>query len=125
MGQVPVSDEIAVALARFFYGGAGPSHPAISGVATAAGYGDADPYSPATQTPNKQIRVHTVLTAAIRRPQHARRLVDAILVQLRVYGSSTRSARHMTRLLSGSLSRRFVGRLDAHRRRRSKGIRRY
>jgi|ERR1017187_93293 hypothetical protein len=86
MGQVPVSDEIAVALARFFYGGAGPSHPAISGVATAAGYGDADPYSPATQTPNKQIRVHTVLTAAIRRPQHARSLVDAILVQLRVYG---------------------------------------
>jgi hypothetical protein len=86
MGQAPVTDEIAVALARFFYGGAGPSHPALSRVATGAGYGDADPYSPATQTPNKQIRVHTMLTAAIRRPQHARRLVDAVLVQLRVYG---------------------------------------
>src|SRR4029077_3930381 len=64
MGEAPVSDEVAVALARFFYGGAGPSHPTISRIAAGAGYGDADPYSPATQTPNKQTRVHTVLTAA-------------------------------------------------------------
>jgi hypothetical protein len=87
MGEAPVSDEVAVALARFFYGGAGPSHPTISRVAAGAGYGDADPYSPATQTPNKQTRVHTVLIAAIRRPHRARSLVEAILVELRVCGS--------------------------------------
>lgn len=86
MGTGPVTDEIAAALARFFYGGFGPSHPAISQLAIGAGYGDADPYSPTTQTPNKQIRVQTVLAAAIRRPHHARRLVEAVLVQLRVYG---------------------------------------
>ncbi len=86
MGEAPVSDGVAVALARFFYGGAGPSHPTISRFVAGAGYGDADPYSRATQTPNKQTRVHTVLTAAIRRPRRARSLVEAILVELRVCG---------------------------------------
>ena len=86
MIQAPVSDEIAVALARFFYGGAGPSHHALTGVTTAAGYGEDDPYAPAAQTPNKQIRVQTVLTAATRRPVRARNLVEALLVQLRVFG---------------------------------------
>ena len=86
MIQAPVSDEIAAALARFFFGGAGPSHHALTGVAAGAGYGEDDPYVPATQTPNKQIRVHSMLMAAKRRPQRARDLVDGLLVQLRVYG---------------------------------------
>jgi Abortive infection C-terminus len=86
MPQPPVSQEIAAALARFFFGGAGPSHASITNVSAAAGYADDDPYSPVTQGPNKEERVRTVLDAARRRPERARELVDALLVQLRVYG---------------------------------------
>ncbi len=86
MPQVPVSDEIAAALARFFFGGDGPSHSKIGNVFVGAGYGDADPYSPRTQQPNKENRVRAVLVAARRRPHRARELVDGLLVQMRVDG---------------------------------------
>ncbi len=86
MLQPPVSDEIATALARFFFNGAGPSHTKIGNVAAGAGYGDDDRYSPTTQSPNKEVRVLTVLRAARRRPGRARELVEALLVQLRVHG---------------------------------------
>ena len=82
----PISEEISIALAAFFFGGAGPSHHALTLVAAGAGYGDDDPYSPATQAPNKQVRVQTVLLATTRRPQRARELIDGLLVRLRVHG---------------------------------------
>lgn len=86
MPQAPVSDEIAAALAAFFFAGAGPSHSKIGNAFVSAGYGADDPYSPRTQQPNKEIRVRTVLLAAMRRPARARELVDGLLVQLRVFG---------------------------------------
>jgi hypothetical protein len=46
MTQVPVSDEIAAALAGFFFGGAGPSHTKLSTVFVGTGYSADDPYSP-------------------------------------------------------------------------------
>lgn len=87
MPQPPVSDEVSAALARFFFSGDGPSHSKLSNAFTGAGYGADDPYSATTQTPNKEVRVRTVLGAARRRPARARELVDALLVQLRVHGS--------------------------------------
>lgn len=82
----PVSDEIAGALGRYFHGGAGPSHSALSGVFLRAGYTYDDPYNPIEQQPNKQIRVQTVVRAAIRRPAGARKMVDGLLTELRVGG---------------------------------------
>lgn len=90
MPQLPVNDEIATALARFFHAGAGPSHSAITHVATSSGYAGDDPYSPITQAPNKEMRVRAVLMAARRRPQRARELVEGLLVRLRVHGAFDR-----------------------------------
>jgi hypothetical protein len=84
--QNPVSDEVAGALAAFFFRGDGPSHSKIGSVFASAGYGDDDPYEPETQKPNKEDRVLSVLRAARRRPERARQLVDGLLVQLRVAG---------------------------------------
>ena len=86
MPQDPVSDEIGAALARFFHGGIGPSHSSLSRVFVAAGYGQDDPYDRATQLPNKETRVRSVIQAAGRRPARARELIDGLLVQLRVHG---------------------------------------
>jgi hypothetical protein len=84
--QAPVSDEIAAALASFFHAGVGPSHSKIGTVFAGAGYGEDDPWDPRTQQPNKETRVRTVLLAAVRRPERARKVVDALLVALRVHG---------------------------------------
>src|ERR1700737_4141343 len=86
MTQVPVSDEIAAALAGFFFGGAGPSHTKLSTVFVGAGHSADDPYSPIAQKPNKETRLLTVMRAVQPRPDRARELVDALLVQLRVHG---------------------------------------
>lgn len=86
MLQSPVNDEVAGALAAFWFGGTGPSHSKIASVFATAGYGDDDPWVPETQKPNKEERVLAVLRAARRRPERARQLVDALLVQLRVAG---------------------------------------
>lgn len=86
MTQPPVSDEIAGALGRFFYGGSGPSHSTLSGVFFRAGYGGEDPYSAADGTPNKEARVQRVVRAAARRPDRARDLVEGVLAALRVAG---------------------------------------
>ena len=86
MQRPPVTDEIAAALGKFFFGGIGPSHSTISHITTRTGYGDDDPYRPDAQTPNKEMRVRTVMAAARRRPARAGELVEAMLVQLRVHG---------------------------------------
>lgn len=86
MPQPPVSDEIAASLARFYHGGAGPSHSKLTSAFTLGGYADAAPYDPRTSSPNKETRVLTTVRAAMRRPGGARRLIDALLVDLRVVG---------------------------------------
>jgi len=83
----PLNDEIAAAFAQFFFGGSGPSHSNLSRLFAAAGYGDADPYDPNTQTPNKQQRVLAVFRASERRPAGARKLVDGMLNALRLNGA--------------------------------------
>jgi hypothetical protein len=86
MPQPPVTDEISAALARFFHGGDGPSHSQLSTAFSSTGYKSDDPYDLKAQAPNKEVRVLTVMAAARRRPDRARQLVEAILVDLRVGG---------------------------------------
>jgi hypothetical protein len=80
----PVSNEVAAALGRFFFAGAGPSHSVLTRVFTAAGYRDVDPFDPVTKTPNKEQRVVTVVSASVRHPAGARKLMDELLNALRI-----------------------------------------
>ena len=86
MSTTPVSDEIAGALGRYFHGGSGPSHAALTGVFARAGYGGVDPYVPADGTPNKETRVQTVVRDAVRNQRGARKLADELLTALRLHG---------------------------------------
>lgn len=79
-----LTDEVAAALARFYHGGSGPSHSQLTASFVASGYGDADPYDLALGTPNKEQRVLAVARAAMRRPANERKLVEHLLVLLRV-----------------------------------------
>jgi hypothetical protein len=81
----PVNTEVGAALGRFFHGGSGPSHSALSAAFAQAGYAADDPYD--GSLPNKERRVQSVVGSAVRRPERARELVDAILTQLRVAGA--------------------------------------
>ena len=82
----PLTDEVVAAIAKFYHGGKGPSHSALTASFTHAGYGDADPYDASLGTPNKEQRVLTVGRAAIRRPDRARSLLEHLLVSIRVGG---------------------------------------
>jgi len=86
MSSIPVSDEIAGALGRYFHGGSGPTHAVLSGVFLRAGYSDADPYSVADGTPSKEVRVQTIVREAVRRPAGARKLADGLMTTLRLHG---------------------------------------
>lgn len=86
MPSYPVSSEIGAAFGKFFFAGIGPSHSTLTRVFAASGYAGEDPYDSALGTPNKQQRVLTVFRAAERRPAQARRLVEELLVALRVEG---------------------------------------
>jgi hypothetical protein len=88
MTQPPVSDEIAAALARFYFNGGGPSHSKLTTAFTSGGYLDAAPYDPysSTQQVNKETRVIRAIKAATRRPSGARALIEGLLVDLRVGG---------------------------------------
>lgn len=92
--------EIAAAVARFFHGGAGPSHSAITRVLTEHGYSDGYAYQPDTQGPNKEARVLQGFAEARRRPVNARRFLDGVLGLLRLDG-----------LLGGSVGGEDVERL--------------
>lgn len=81
-----LNDEIAGALGRFFFGGSGPSHAALTQAFTSAGVARHDPYDAATGTPNKQQRVLQVARAAQRDGATARRLTDNLLNELRLGG---------------------------------------
>jgi hypothetical protein len=83
---VLLTDEVAAALGKFYHGGHGPSHSALSASFIHAGYSDADPYDPVAGTPNKEQRVLAVTRAAMRRPDNARKLVEHLLVSIRIGG---------------------------------------
>lgn len=85
MSPILLSDEVAAALAEFFYSGDGPSHATLSRCFVACGLADADPYDPATGMPNKQQRVLAVCAVARRRPGGVDdKLLEQLLTALRV-----------------------------------------
>lgn len=83
---IPISNEVAAALARFFHGGDGPSHSVLTRAFTAAGYAADDPHAPSLGVPNKEQRVLAIFAAAQRRQSGARKLVDELLTALRLDG---------------------------------------
>ncbi|MBU4616224.1 abortive infection family protein [Rhodococcus sp. GG48] len=87
MSRPPVSEEIAATFARFYRGGAGPTHPKLTAAIRKSGYTDADPWDPATKSPSKEVRVVSVIQAATRAPVRARELMDALLRDLRADGN--------------------------------------
>jgi hypothetical protein len=82
-----LNDEIAGALGKFFYGGAGPSHGTLTQAFTSAGVIRYDPYDVASGTPNKQQRVLAVCRFAQRDPVSAKKLTENLLNALRLEGS--------------------------------------
>lgn len=86
--QPPVSQDIAAALAGFFFGGRGPRHSKLTSAFLSAGLGDVAPQvrDGSLSGPNKEDRVQRTVLAAIRNPSTARRLVEALLSTLRVDG---------------------------------------
>lgn len=86
MSRPPVSEDIAATVARFYRGGAGPTHPKLTAAIRKSGYTEADPWDPETKSPSKEVRVIAVIQAATRAPIKARELVEALLRELRADG---------------------------------------
>lgn len=87
MNGSPLNDEIAGALGRFFFGGSGPSHSALTQAFIAAGVARHDPYDSAMGTPNKQQRVLEVARLAQRESASGKKLAEALLNALRLHGT--------------------------------------
>lgn len=102
-----MSPEIAGALAAYFFGGDGPSHTKLTSAFLQSGYGEAAPYDSVTQSPNKETRVQRAVAAAIRRPDRARELIEAILVQLRLGGYFEKDTTHYDEARLRTLRRAF------------------
>lgn len=85
MAQQPVSDEVAATLGAFVTGGVGPRHTVLTRVFTRTGYISAAPYNSRSgvQQMNKEDRVRSAVSAAIREPARARELVDGLLAEYR------------------------------------------
>lgn len=83
MVSARISDDIAAAIAEFFYRGKGPSHRAISRCLTSAGLSDGYNYTPNEPGPNKQDRI---FIAFQKRGGNKRRLLDCLLSALRHEG---------------------------------------
>jgi hypothetical protein len=86
VSTIPLSVDIAGALARLYLGDTGPTYTVIGRAIVAAGFGGDDPFDTQTRTPSKEERLHVVLTAALRRPAGARKLVEGLLSGLRSCG---------------------------------------
>ncbi len=86
MSTVLLSADVAAALSRLYLGGAGSTHTVIGRTIVSSGYKHDDPFDPQTRTPSKEERLHTVLNAALRRPEGARKLMDGLLNGLRTMG---------------------------------------
>ena len=88
MSRHPVSDEVAATLGAFVTGGHGPRHSVLTSVFVRTGYYGAAPYDrrSATQQMNKEDRVRNAISAAARKPDRARELVDGLLAEFRASG---------------------------------------
>lgn len=84
--SIPTTADVAGALARFFRGGAGPSHSVISRVLVEAGYFDDYEARADVQGPNKESRVLRAFGAARAEPARARKLIEGLLSALRLDG---------------------------------------
>lgn len=84
----PVSQDIAAAFAAYFFGGSGPRHSELTSAFLAAGLGDVAPQNDLDSKagPNKEQRVQRTILAAVRKPNAARPLIEALLSMLRVAG---------------------------------------
>ena len=91
MAHHPVSDEVAATLGAFVAGGTGPRHTVLTRVFTRTGYIRAAPYNSRSpkQQMNKEDRVRSVVSAAVREPSRARELVDGLLAEYRAFGFFT------------------------------------
>lgn len=83
---LPIDGEVAGAVAKFFHGGTGPSHTAITRVLVSSGYNDGHSYDPNVPGANKESRVLTAFNTARRQPSGARKLLDGLLTELRLNG---------------------------------------
>jgi len=83
---IPLTDDVIAAVAKFFHGGAGPSHTEITRVLTRTGYSDGYTYNPSAQGPNQEQGVLQGFTQAMRHPARARDLVEGLLSLLGVAG---------------------------------------
>ncbi len=117
MSRHPVSDEIAATLGAFVTGGDGPRHSVLTRVFARSGYGSAAPYDSrsAVQQMNKEDRVRSAVSAAVREPARARDLVDGLLAEYRAFGFFTTKddapAEH-ARKLTVSAARSAFARVD-------------
>jgi Abortive infection C-terminus len=89
MSRAPVSEDIAATVSRFYRGGQGSTHTKLTAAVGKSGYADADPFDAQSRSPSKEDRVLAVMTASIRRPANARKLVDSLLRDLRADGHFT------------------------------------
>ena len=91
MAQHPVSDEVAATLGAFVTGGDGPRHTVFTRVFARTGYASAAPYNSrsAVQQMNKEDRVRSAVSTAVREPARARDLVDGLLAEYRAFGFFT------------------------------------
>ena len=90
MNSSLLTDEVAAALAAFFFAGSGPRHVTLTNCFTSCGLVDVDPYDLAEGTPNKEQRVLAVCRAARRRPGTVGdQLLDKLLTALRIHGTFT------------------------------------
>ncbi|MGC3995507.1 MAG: abortive infection family protein [Propionicimonas sp.] len=90
----PASQDIAAALASYFFGGSGPSHSKLTTIFMSARLGDVAPNAGGSMTdgPNKEARVQRTVMAAVRHPEAARPLVDGLLSALRTSGAFDRDS---------------------------------
>ena len=91
MSRHPVSDEVAATLGAFLTGGHGPRHTVLTRVFGRTGYARSAPYDSGStvQQPNKEDRVRSAVSAAVREPARARELVDGLLAEYRAFGFFT------------------------------------
>ena len=117
MSRHPVSDEVAATLGAFVTGGDGPRHSVLTRVFGRTGYASAAPYDSrnTVQQMNKEDRVRSAVSAAVREPARARDLVDGLLAEYRAFGFFTTKddprAEH-ARGLTVSAARSAFARID-------------
>ncbi len=86
MPQIPLNQDVAAALSRFFTGGSGPTHAELDEVFDRNGLARFDPKRVEPGV-TKEVRVRTVLTEAITAsPETGMRLVEMLLARMRVRG---------------------------------------